>query len=333
MAINEDYSGFIEFMNATFTEEDDEFVDHVFDKGNQRVEKAKEILAKAAWLAPFLAALKKNEVLQIVFSPEVQEKLNQGAYHLMNTVDGAIKAVAVDDHNVIRELGEVKIDSKMEIDPKMLVMVMMALAILKGIDDIKVSLREITAKLDDVRAGQHSDRMAQYYAAESMYREAMRIENPQLRHELKVQALQSLSTSIAQLALPLREDVRAITDQFDENKFEIKVNKETRSLISQINGTYDILHRAYRLKTAIYYSEGEYLAVAGVLAEYKQLLLATVAKEKSYKALYYADDSQRHIVGVWTDRAKELPQKIDGILVQLRDPSQYCIEFGMEEVA
>lgn len=92
----------------------------------------KTIVSSSPVLSEAIRGLGKEQKLRLVFSDEVTSKLADGSLKLMESKDinGVFKAIAVNDKNVIQEIGNVKLDEVVKgVNPTQMSMAMQGMAI------------------------------------------------------------------------------------------------------------------------------------------------------------------------------------------------------------
>ncbi len=320
--------------------EDDNLEESIFYLANQQIEKERKgyinrILSACPALAEIANGLKETEHLRIIFSDEVQAGLDSGIYKMMQAKDaaGVFKAVVVNQNGKIKAIPDVVIDKAMVgINPGQMATAMQGMAIQQQLQDITEQLEEMSLALNDVLAGQHNDRLAKYYAGASLYRESLCVSDEDLRRQLMNASVLMLSDAFSELSVSLKYDIDSLCSKYQEksNSFKMKPDQLIREMV-KINSSFEVIHKAVALKTAIYYKEQEYMACTTVLNEYGRLLQKTLNDEKTMM-LYQADPRDKSYLGIWNARKEELPIKIAQVKEQLMNKANYCIEIKEAQV-
>ena len=296
----------------------------------------KDIVASLVEAVPAFAeiaeGLKKTEKLKLVFSDEVKKKLEDGTYHLMKKkdADGVFKAIVVDGKGKIKAQADLKWEELCKgVDPARLTLAMQGMAIQQQLRAITEQLNEMSETMEEVLMGQYSDRLALFYSGEAIYREALATKDPERRKQLISAAILSLTNSISSLQANLAFEIRNVCDKYDEAKGRfvgIKTDK-LKDKMFLINSSFQTIHKAMTLKTAIYYQEGEYEAVTRVLTDYKSFLERSLTEDKAH-VLYLADPNEKNISGAWNLRQNELPIRIEKTRELLLNRQDYALECG-----
>ncbi len=326
---------------ALFFDEDDSLEESIFFLANKQIEKNRKdvvnnIISACPALAEIVNGLHETEQLRLVFSDEVKMGLENGIYKMMKAKDaaGGFKAIVVDQAGKIKNIPDVAVDKALVgVNSAQMAMAMQGMAIQQQLQDISEQLGEISMALNDVLAGQHNDRLAKYFAGASLYKEALSVSDDELRKDLTNSALMMLSDAYSELSVSLKYQIDKICSKYDEKSGSLKKIKtdELCNEMVKINSSFQAIHKAIALKTAIYYKNGEYSACTTVLNEYGKFLTKTLPKEKA-DILYLADPNDKGFAGVWNDRKEELPLKINQVKEKLVNLSEYRIEINEEDV-
>lgn len=280
--------------------------------------------------------LQKSWRLKLVFSDEIKDKLSDGTYRLMKRKDanGIFKAIVVDENGQARGIADLKWEEVCKgIDPAKLSTAMQGVAIQQQLREISEKLEDMSSAIEKVVMGQHNDRLALFYEGEALYREALAVKDIEKKKQLSSLAIMSLTNAISSLQINLISDVNEIVEKYDATKGRfVGIKSEAiRDKMFIINSSFQAIHKAVTLKTAIYYYEDEYTASVAILNDYKSFLERLLTEEKT-KILYFADPKEKEIEGNWNMRKNELPQKIDKTKELLDSPQNYSLEVKEEDV-
>lgn len=319
---------------------DDMFEDSIFSIAYDHIEKERkgivsDILGACPALAEIVHGLKTEEYVKLIFSDEMRKGIEEGVLKLMpkKGSTGLLKAVVVDQNGVIRGMPDIAFDNKLiGINPAQMATAMQGIAIQQQLKDISEQLEMMSMALNDVLAGQHNDRLAKYYAGVSLYKESLSVKDELLKNNLKNSALLMLSDAYSELSLSLRYDVDKLTSFYNErdNSFRKIKYEQLIQDVAKINQSFEAIHRAVSLKTAIYFNEGEYNACVTVLNEYGAYLQKILTQKKA-EILFQADPKAKSFIGVWNDRKEVLPQKIKEVQLRLQNKAEYGINIKMED--
>lgn len=295
--------------------------------------KVKDIVGNIIAVSPAIASLaeglKKTEKLQIVFSPETMKKIHDKTYKMLETVEGKTKAVAVDENGKFRELGEVKTDEVIQgVNATQLLTAIQGAQLQKEMKEITKELQEITHSLDRMESGMHADRIAKYYSAENLYMESRMARDEQRKEALYIQCITKLNDAIAEMGLSLRANIDEANCLFTKNKG--KSDNKTKHIISEINELFEVIHKAYVLKTGIYYAQGEIDSMGMSLLQYKTCIENLTSNQDLMDRIYLLDSNAMTLDSGWPAKAKKIPCIIDNALERIGNPEQFLIEIPKE---
>lgn len=285
-----------------------------------------KIISSSPGLTEAVKSLGKEEKLRLVFSDEVKQKIADGTYHLMTVKDesNAFRAIAVDAKGKTREIGKVAFDEVTKnADPTSMAVAMQGMAIQQQLQEISEQLEQICSEIKDVLMGQHNDRLALYYAGEMLIKESLAVNNEQLRGQLECSAMHSLSEGCSSLQVSLMYDIKSLFDKYDEAHRKLKMtSREIEDKIFVIKSSFETIHKCVYLKAAVYYSHGEYSALAVLLNSYKAFLEETL-DSKTENLLYNHDKSEKKLSGIWKTRAVIFPQQIEALSAKISSHEAY----------
>lgn len=274
-----------------------------------------EMMVAFPILAEIVTGLKENETVKIVLSDKAKKMIKEGKWSFAKVKDHGdlFRAIIKDKNgNIVEHAKLVMEDGVKSIDPVQLAFAMQAMAIQTQLKDISESLEILSDKLSSVIAGQQNDRIALFYSAEALYREAIISNNPIMKQQMIVEALSTLTNSIESLTQTTLYNVHKIVDNYDLKKNVFKKDKINEELFPDVKMSYMVIHNAYALKTAIYCNEQEYGSAMQTLKSYKSFLEQSLSNGNG-DILYYADKKENSLEGFWQKRQNVLPEKIDDI--------------------
>ncbi len=319
---------------AAEVERDNSVVDKIFEEADSLLKgKIKDVYINVIAISPVVMnlceGLKNDEKLRIVFSPETIQKLKDGTYKMMETASGELKAVAVDKNGKIREIGALTLDDVIKgVNPTQLFMAIQGAQLQKEMQEIKKELQDLSEALESVRGGLHSDRIAKYYSAENLYLESRLAKDEKRKEELFLQCIVRLNDAIAEMGLSLKNNIEEANGLFEKNKG--KSNSKTDKIVSEINELFEVIHKAYMLKTGIYYSQGEIDSMAMSLVQYKTCIINLTSNKLIMDKIYMLDKNKKKLEEGLGYKAEKIPLIIDENLKKIGCPNEYLIEFPKE---
>lgn len=214
-------------------------------------------------------------------------------------------------------------------DPIQMANAMQMKALQDQLQLISEQIAIIDQSVQQVIQGQQNDRIAMYYSGLTMYLEARKVNDPEMRKALIAQSLRALSEASFQLLLTMQSDIRFLAGggyKLAKGKSAGKIDERMQS----INQSFAFIHQASMLRAGIYCSEGELAAMTAVLSEYSRFIDGTVAKNAELLAQCDVSDSGTE-KGIWKSR-KNLRLDIDELTKKLSEPGKVIyLGASMEE--
>lgn len=202
-------------------------------------------------------------------------------------------------------------------DPVQMANAMQMRAIQEQMQQISHQIKSIDHSVREVIQGQQNDRIALYYSGASLYLEACRVNDPEIKKALIAQALRGLSEATFQLTLKIQDDIKFLSDK--KYKADKKAQEETiKNRIQSIEESFTVIHQASMLRAAIYCKEGELQAMASVFSEYSHFIGGTIAPNAQMLAEGDENDSGTER-GIWKSR-KNLELDVTELVKQLDAP-------------
>lgn len=192
-------------------------------------------------------------------------------------------------------------------------------AIQEQLEQIVVTLQEISEGVSEIKQGQHNDRLGLFLSGQALYLEACEVRDPAMRKFLEAQALKSLSDANGQLSQSILTDIKYLTEgKYKSRKTGQKTAIEER--LTSIRSALDAVNMSFALKAAIYYGDGETEAMLRCLEQYADFIGETIAP-KSRKLAELDPTDQLPKGGFWTEKAKALEAVdiIRGLLAEQKE--------------
>ncbi len=201
-------------------------------------------------------------------------------------------------------------------------------AIEEKLGEMMDMLDEIGRDVAEVIQGQQNDRIGLYNSGLTLYLESKGIQDPTFRSLVAAQALKTLSDGNEQILQDLRSNMQYLL----EGKYKAKKGHsadDIREKMTNINRCFDIVHRSYLLKAALFYERDEITAMLSVFDEYGKFL----QREIMPYAPQLTELDQHDVLlqnGRW-DRRSQLFSELSTIKNQLSTNHVYCL--GTEETS
>lgn len=170
-------------------------------------------------------------------------------------------------------------------------------------------LEEIGESVVEVLQGQQNDRIGLYYSGQNLYMESKNISDKTFKSYVLAHCLKTLSDASAQMVQNIKMDIQYLVDK----KYKCKKDKSIQIIddkMIDINKSFEIIHRAFVLRAAIYYEQGELDAMLRVLDSYGSFLEKVIVPVTPKLTEYDANDMLLR-EGVWEKRA--------GAFVEIKD--------------
>ena len=216
--------------------------------------------------------LKPNGTRWVVqMSEEVKAAIDNGTLKLDTNKNGKIYAQLINDGKYGTKFPITEEIIRAGIDPMAVSQALQMKAMQKQLDDMMNVLEEIAGDVEEVIQGQMNDRIGLYNSGLNLYLESRNIQDGQFRMFVVSQALKSLSDANEQMLQSIRTDALYLTS----GKYKQKKGKTTEEInerMANINKCFDVVHRAYMLRAAIYYERNEYKAMLSTFDEYGRFL-------------------------------------------------------------
>lgn len=188
------------------------------------------------------------------------------------------------------------------IDPVQMANSLQIKALELKIEKMAHQISAIDKNVHEVLLGQQNDRIGLYYSGLALYLEARVVGDDDLRKQLMVQSLKTLSEASFQLGLTMKSDIKYLVDKEYENNKKQRVQLIDER-ISSINKSFEFIHQASMLRAAIYCEQGEMSAMSAVLSEYSHVLKTTVVENAQMLGEADINDNGTED-GIWAQRAK-----------------------------
>lgn len=132
-------------------------------------------------------------------------------------------------------------------------------------------LDEIGRDVAEVIQGQQNDRIGLYNSGLTLYLESRGIQDITFRSLVAAQALKTLSDGNEQILQELRSNMQYLLEG-RYKKVKGHSAEDIQEKMSNINRCFDIVHRSYLLKAALFYERNEISAMLSVFDEYVKFL-------------------------------------------------------------
>lgn len=196
-------------------------------------------------------------------------------------------------------------------------------AIEHKLDEMIDTLEEIGQDVADVIQGQQNDRVGLYNSGLNLYLESKSIQDPNFKMLVAAQALKTLSDGNEQILQAFRADVQYLLNGEYKDK-KGRRTEEIQKKMNSINKCFDLIHRSYLLKSAIYYERDEIPAMLSAIDEYGRFLQnEIVVNAPKLIELDRSDTLLRD--GKWESRAKVF-DTIRKIKMELAESNTYYLE-------
>ena len=216
------------------------------------------------------------------------------------------------------------------IDPMAVSQALEMKAIQKQLGDMMDVLDEIGNDVAEVIQGQMNDRIGLYNSGLNLYLESRNIQDAQFRMLVVSQALKSLSDANEQMLQSIRTDARFLI----EGRYRQKKGKSTEEIderMNNINKCFEVVHRAYMLRAAIYYERNEYKAMLSTFDEYGRFLSREI-KPIAPKLTEFDRTDKLLQNGKW-DRRTAVFDEIGKVKKQLAGNNVYYLELEGDSCA
>ncbi len=163
------------------------------------------------------------------------------------------------------------------------------------------TLSEIENEIKSILQGQKNDRMGLFYSGMSLYLEAKRIQDNELRKQIIAQSIRSISEAGAQIMQEVRFDI-----QYLVNKEYMKEKKKEESIntrMTRIKENFEAIYKSYFMKAMIYSENNENMAMLSVLEEYGRFINRMISPYVNTLTECDSDDTLLS-GGIWEKRAE-----------------------------
>ena len=177
-------------------------------------------------------------------------------------------------------------------------------AMQRQLQQMSAVLNDISHDISEVMTGQQNDRIGFYYSGLNQAMEAMNIQDETFRKFMLAQAIKTLSDSCAQVTLQMESSIKSLeTKEYSKKKGNTL--KEIEKTMATINQSFEIIHKAFELKTYIYYRQKEFSAMIQAIDQYSLLLQSDIIPNQML--LRECDPNDTVLVGgKWDQRVQSL---------------------------
>lgn len=182
------------------------------------------------------------------------------------------------------------------------------------LQDLNEQIQAIDENVKEVIKGLENDRLGLYYSGVSLYCEAALINDKQLKKQLIIQSLKTLSDANYQLTLNIQSDINYLSrKEYDKNKkqkFNLMIEK-----VNSINKAFSAIHHSTLMKAGIYCELGELNSMICVFNEYTSFIKNVISPNAKLLTQCDIGDTGK-LDGTWSNRALLL-NKFTNIVNQL----------------
>lgn len=260
------------------------------------------VAKEAPMIAQIKNASKKGMRYVVDATEETLDALDKGKIKLSVEKGKMVAQIREANGQYGEKLGVKKEVFSQGIDPFQMANSLQMKALEAQIEEMAYQISAIDKNVHEVLLGQQNDRIGMYYSGLALYLEARVVGDGNLRKQLMVQALKTLSEASFQLGLTMQSDIRYLVNkEYDSNKKQrVQLIDEH---ISNINKSFEFIHQASMLRAAIYCEQGEMSAMSAVLSEYSHVLETTIVENA--RLLGEADINDNGTEdGIWAQRAR-----------------------------
>lgn len=291
----------------------------------------KEVIRESSLLSQAKQATEKGFRFIVDTSEEMLKAIDEGKIKLTTSKDGKIYAQLLrSDGKYDKKLPIKKETFAKGIDSTELANALQLKVLQEQIVDISNQIFQLDLGIQEILKGQQNDRIGLYYSAISLLVESMAINDAHLREALIVQGIRSLSDSIFQLTLKLRDDI-----QYLENKEYEKVKGKKRiplieEKVQSISQTFAFIHQDMMIKAGAYCKLDEMGAMITVLNEYSRFIENDIKTKAPMLSQLDSNDNGLE-TGIWKSRALLSFDTIDFDSHLLNSGSEQVLYIGLEE--
>lgn len=189
-------------------------------------------------------------------------------------------------------------------------------------------LTEIGCDVAEVIQGQHNDRIGLYNSGLTLFLESRTINDNMFKSLVAAQALKTLSDGNEQLLQDMRTNIQYLLGG-EYKKKKGRSSEDIQEKMLNINRCFDVVHRCFLLKAALFYERKEISAMLSVFDEYRKFLQNEIIP---YAPQLIEFDSSDILLenGRWESRVA-LFEEIGKMKAELATSNTYSLE--MEAVA
>ena len=263
----------------------------------------KEVIKDSSLLSQVKDATEKGVRLVVDTSDEMLKAIDEGKIKLTTGKDGKTYA------QLLRSDG--KYDKKLPIKKETfskgmnrteLANALQLKVLQQQIEEMSNQIYQLDLGIQEILKGQQNDRIGLYYSAISLLVESMDINDKHLQEALMVQGIRSLSDSIFQLTMKLRDDIRYLENKEYENIKGKKRIPLIEEKIQSINQTFAFIHQGMILKAGTYCKLNQMAAMATVLNEYSRFIENDIKVNAPMLSQFDVRDTGLE-TGLWKSRA------------------------------
>lgn len=272
--------------------------------------------------------LKKEVKYVVQMSDDLKKAVDLGTVKLDYSKTGEIYAQIKNGSRYGAKLPITKEIVAAGINPMEISQALQMKALEHKLDDMLDVLDEIGQDVAEVIQGQQNDRIALYNSGLNLYLESRNVQDATFKSLVAAQALKTLSDGSEQIQQELRSSIQYLLEgKYKKNKG--KSSEEIQERMQSINKCFDIVHKSYLLKAAVYYDRGEIPAMLSSLDEYGKFLKRDIIPNAPKLTEFDKSDVLLQN-GKWDKRAK-LFDSIGEVRKQIAGTSTYYLDVGEEK--
>ncbi len=241
-------------------------------RANSVLEQVSDVLSSGVLGKKLIDSQRKETRYIVNMSEELSQAIDKGLVKLDTSKTGEIFAQLRDASGHFSDkLSITKEVAKVGLNPAEISHALQMKAIEEKLGEMMDMLDEIGRDVAEVIQGQQNDRIGLYNSGLTLYLESRGIQDANFRSLVAAQALKTLSDGNEQILQELRTNMQYLL----EGKYKAKRGHsadDIREKMANINRCFDIVHRSYMLKAALFYERNEINAMLSVFDEYGKFL-------------------------------------------------------------
>lgn len=290
-----------------------------------------EAIKDTSLVAQAKKATEKGFRLVVDTSDEMLKAIEEGKIKLSTSKDGKTYAQLLrPDGKYDKKLPIKKESFSNGVDSVELANALQLKVLQQQIEEISNQIVQLDLGIQEIIKGQQNDRIGLYYSAISLLVESMTVSNGHLREALMVQGIRSLSDSIFQLTMKLRDDIQYLENRDYEKTKGKKRVPLIEEKIANISQTFAFIHQGMILKAGAYCKLGQTDAMTMVLSEYSRFIELDIKTKAPMLSQLDSNDTGLE-TGIWKSRALLSFDTIDFNHRLMNDGDEKILYIGLEK--